>query len=368
VAAKSFFEEPLEQSKVKAQIVSGYFDVWSRIILAALKRAGDAQDIAYIDLFAGRGRYKDGTPSTPLLVLKTAVANPEVAAHLHTVFRDQNKEFVASLRKEIANLSGVDNLTNQPNVARGETGEGVVRVLGRMKLMPSLVFLDPCGYKGLSLELVNSVIKDWACECILFFNYNRINAAIDNPAVAEHMDRIFGTSRAEYLRRFLKDKTPRVRENTILRELVSALTEVHGKFVLPFRFRRPTGKRTSHYLVFVTKNFKGYDRMKEVMAHASTTAPQGVSSFEYNPAALLEFQFDKPLDELKERLLIEYAERRIRVGKLYEADSVGTNYLKRNYKQALLELETDDRIEVETHNRGTLADNKLVRFPREQEV
>lgn len=368
MAAKSFFEEPLEQSKVKARIVSGYFDVWSRIILATLKRASEPQDIAYVDLFAGRGRYKDGTPSTPLLVLRTAVANAEIAAHLHTVFRDQDSECVTSLQEEIANLPGAENLANQPNVARGETGEAVVRAIARMKLIPSLVFLDPCGYKGLSLELINSVVKDWACECVFFFNYNRINAGVSNVAVSEHVDSIFGRARAARLRQIVKGKPPQEREMLVLKELVAALTEVHGKFVLPFRFRRPTGKRTSHYLVFVTKNFTGYDRMKDQMAKASTTAPEGVPSFEYNPAARSEFQFDKPLQELKDRLLNQYVGRTIRVGKLYETDSVGTRFLRRNYKEALLMLEADGQIKVEAHKAGTLAPTKRVRFTRKQDM
>jgi len=35
--------------------------------------------LAYIDLFAGPGRYEDGSASTPLMVLEKAVANPKVS-------------------------------------------------------------------------------------------------------------------------------------------------------------------------------------------------------------------------------------------------------------------------------------------------
>jgi len=275
---------------------------------------------------------------------------------------------VTSLKREVANMAGIENLANQPDIATQETGEEVAEVLAGMKLIPSLVFLDPCGYKGLSLGLINSAVKDWACECVFFFNYNRINAGLGNVSVTEHVDRIFGRSRAERLRQNIKGESPQAREALILKELVASLTEVHGKFVLPFRFRSPTSKRTSHYLVFVTKKFMGYDRMKDVMAGASTTAPQGVPSFEYNPTARLQFQFDRPLDELKERLLTEYAGRTIRVGNLYEADSIGTNYLKRNYKKALLMLEADGSVEVEAHRPGTLGDTKRVRFPCRPEM
>ena len=63
--AQKFFDEREDQSEVKARIVSKYFYVWAKII-GARARAGR---IAYIDLFAGPGRYKDGSASTPLMVL-----------------------------------------------------------------------------------------------------------------------------------------------------------------------------------------------------------------------------------------------------------------------------------------------------------
>jgi hypothetical protein len=79
-----FFEETKEQSLVKSAIVSKYFWAWAKVMMPRVKSAG--KKIAYIDLFAGPGRYKDGTQS---------------------------------------------------------------------------FFVDPWGYKGLSLQLVNAVVKDW---------------------------------------------------------------------------------------------------------------------------------------------------------------------------------------------------------------
>ena len=56
----SFFEEQKEQSLVKSTIVAKYFDVWANVIISTQKRYPQySQKIAYIDLFAGPGRYKD---------------------------------------------------------------------------------------------------------------------------------------------------------------------------------------------------------------------------------------------------------------------------------------------------------------------
>jgi three-Cys-motif partner protein len=65
---EDFFVEPKKQSRIKSAIVSEYFDRWANVILpSAKKRNGH---MCYIDLFAGKGRYDDGTESTPLLILK----------------------------------------------------------------------------------------------------------------------------------------------------------------------------------------------------------------------------------------------------------------------------------------------------------
>jgi hypothetical protein len=74
VAARAkFFEEREDQSEVKARIVSKYFFAWANVVYASAQKSGGK--IAYIDLFAGLSRYKDGSASTPLMVLERAIAD-----------------------------------------------------------------------------------------------------------------------------------------------------------------------------------------------------------------------------------------------------------------------------------------------------
>jgi three-Cys-motif partner protein len=121
-----------------------------------------------------------------------------------------------------------------------------------MVLIPTLFFVDPWGYKGLSLRLINSVLRNWGCDCIFFFNYNRINMGLANPVVREHMDALFGDEKAKRLRTELADLGPHEREIAIVEAIGEALRDLGGKYVLPFRFRTATGARTSHHLIFVT--------------------------------------------------------------------------------------------------------------------
>ena len=63
--------------------------------------------------------------------------------------------------------------------------------------MPILAFIDPWGYKGLTLRLVDAFLKDWGCDCLFFFNYGRINAGLSNPMVHAHMAALFGEHQAQ---------------------------------------------------------------------------------------------------------------------------------------------------------------------------
>ena len=89
MADNSFFDETREQSAVKATIVAKYLWAWAKVIAQTVKRQGGK--IAYLDLFAGPGRYKDGTASTPLLVLQKAIEDPDLSQLLVTVFNDKDE-------------------------------------------------------------------------------------------------------------------------------------------------------------------------------------------------------------------------------------------------------------------------------------
>ncbi len=88
----SFFDEQKEQSLIKARIVEKYFWAWAKVIIPTAKKANSK--IAYIDLFAGTGRYKDGSKSTPIKVLETAISDPDMQNMLETVFNDVDRENV----------------------------------------------------------------------------------------------------------------------------------------------------------------------------------------------------------------------------------------------------------------------------------
>lgn len=164
--------------------------------------------------------------------------------------------------------------------------------------------------------------------------------------VKEHMDALFGES-ADTLRENLEPLKPYERELAIVEALAQSLKRMGANFVLPFRFKNERGNRTSHYLIFVSKHFKGYETMKEVMAKESTTLEQGVPSFEYAPATLrqpLLFELSRPLDDLADMLLNDYVGQTVTRREIYEKHSVDRPYISDNYREVLLKLEEMGKI------------------------
>ena len=188
------------------------------------------------------------------------------------------------------------------------------------------------------------------------------------------MNALFGKEQGNKLRQRLEPMRPFERELTIIESLGEAIKEMGGQYVLPFRFKNDRGNRTSHHLVFVSKNVKGYEIMKGIMAKESSSTEQGVPSFEYNPATRnqpLLFELWRPLDDLEGMLLDYFSGQKMTMLEIYDQHHVGKRYIKPNYKRVLSKLEAKDKViaypiaEMRQKRNGepTFGDNVVVTFP-----
>jgi three-Cys-motif partner protein len=323
-----FFDEQEDQSRIKAAIVVEYFGAWATIMAKRSER------LAYIDLFAGPGRYKDGSESTPLLILRRILAAPTLSAKVVTIFNDVNTEFATSLEGEINSLPELNTLRHPPEVSSEEVGQRIVSLFAAKRMVPTLTFMDPWGYKGLSRDLIGSVIKDFGCEAVFFFNYNRINPATENGKVESHIEALFSARRLADLREAMETATPARRESMILRALGDSLQEFGGDYLIPFRFLR--GGRPSHYVCFLTKNRRGYDIMKDVMAKYGTVDEDGVPIFEYYPPVegrQLTLDVERPLSRLPWELLKTFSGRSLSMQALFDEHNVGRPFLLKKLQE-----------------------------------
>lgn len=372
-----FFDEMTIASDIKATIVEKYFFAWSRI----MKAVGRVEKIGYIDLFCGPGRYEDGRESTPLKILRQCLCDNVLCQKTRVYFNDANKEYADRLQAEIDGLEGIERMASKPIVGNNEVNEDFTQAVAAKHLIPCLSFIDPWGYKGLSLKLINSLAASWGSDVVFFFNYNRVNTAIRNPKVEDHINALFGKKNADMMRGKVGNLSPKEREDLVLKQLASVIKSGGpANFVLPFRFVSRDKNKTSHYIVFLTKDKTGHKIMKEIMWKASSSSDDGVANYSYVPDVYLPtepmyfdlFEDAKPLDQLGDELLLRYAGNALTVGQIYDMHNPGSPYVLSNYKVALRRLEQQGRIkarppaEVRPMRKGviTLANDTVITFPR----
>ena len=367
--SENFYDSPTDQSIAKATIVSKYFSQWANVMIKTVDRG---KPIAYVDLFAGPGIYNDGSKSTPLLVIDEALKHDQIAEQLVLVFNDKEAKYVETLKETIESYKGIERIKNDRRYWNDEVGHEIVSKFRHPNVPPTLLFVDPWGFKGLSLDLVNSVLVHFGCDVIFFFNYNRINMRLERTESVDDMIALFGKQREHHLRSRIADLEPHERELEVIEQISQALKgggpgDVR-RYVLPFRFRMAGGKKTSHHLFFVSKHFLGYDIMKKIMAQQSSELDQGLASFEYNPAThrqQLLLSLNTPFDDLEDMLLSDFAGRTAKRREIYEEHSVDTPFMERHYGQALWNLFERKAINANPppKKRNTFAPHIVATFP-----
>lgn len=366
-----FFSEQRENSIVKTSIVTKYFDAWSKIMKNKAIRNG--KPIAYIDLFAGQGVYDDGGESTPMLITRTCLADPVLASNCKLYFNDGDEERIAKLKENLYSIEGFERL--QQNVSfssRALTIEESRRITA--PAYPSFVFVDPCGYCGLTMELIQTFLNTWGTDIVFFFNIRRVNAAITNPRVDNHMIALFTEDGLSELNKRIEceNPTPERRRMIILDSLINNIKSASSQklFILPFEFSTERG--VSHYLVFVSKSITGFTIMKDIMSKASSLVVQGFGSFKYCPQEQmyglgLLASFASPLEDLGGELLRAFVGKKLTVKDVIDRHSPTTYYTIQNYKNTLHNLEGSGRILAEPpavlRRKNTLGDDVLLSFP-----
>lgn len=360
-----FFETPSEQSKVKAKIVSSYFSAWSRIMC---KNWYGSTEIGYVDLFSGPGVYQDGSESVPLLLVKRTLSDSQLTNRMWFYFNDNDADNIFNLKQNVGDIDVDKRLEKRIKYDTKTIDERYAANVIIKSKGPILSFVDPFGYKGLTIELINKLIENNGSDCIFFFNYNRINMALSsNTKFDEYLESIFGFSRVKLLKEELKGLSVEERELHVINALISTLKNNNANYVLPFKFYRTDMVRTSHFIVFVSKHKRGCSIMKQIMYANSAKDIDGVANFELRDSRNFanKFEqltlFDRPLDSLRDEIYNSYVGKSVSVKDICEKyDTDFSNcFVSRNVKDALIQLEEKKRLIVISGRKQMYRNGKL---------
>jgi three-Cys-motif partner protein len=374
---KDWFEKPTPQSLKKITIVSKYFEAWSNVMINNARNRFDVRytssRLAYVDLFSGPGSYKDGTKSTPLLILDKASSKNDLRQMLITKFNDSDLTYSNLLNHAVKQSSKYNNLIYKPEVRAYDVDDNIMHIFDDIREVPTLLFADPWGYKALPLKIIVKVLQGWGSDCLFFFNYNRLNMAFTNPVFRSNMINLFGEDRALKLSIQLPMLTPVERENLILDETSKMLNDEGISYTRAFRFRSDKNK-ISHHLIFASKNHKGFEIITNIMKNESSYMAHGIASFEYTSKPIQGLLFDFSIEELAEELLDLFSGQTLRMEQIYIGHSVGrphSTFTSNSYKKALKKLESEGKVKVDPPSQMrpkrkgevTFADHVRVTFP-----
>jgi three-Cys-motif partner protein len=369
---EKFFNKQTHESWRKAYLFHEYFKMWSSVIKNTLKRSNiDNYKICYVDLYCGQGVYEDGKESTPMLIMKSILSDPELYQHTMTFFNDKNSDVLDKLKNNFETLDNYNKLRYTPKYSAEEVDADIVHALNTG--VPSLIVLDPFGYKGVTLELIKGTTRDFGNDLILFFNLNSIVRAIPNDFMQQNMALLFGDRYRELMHilatmeKVEESQAKLQYENEIIKTLHTALTDVGIPYMMKYRIANSDEVQALRYLLFISKNSKGCKAFKTTLKNFSRTNLYDCfgysSNLDYKPL-LEEFEADR----LSSELANQYC------GKRVLSDDIKLDYACRCFvdadiTKALSILEEKGEITVDDfkkdgkkRRKGYFADGTIINF------
>jgi three-Cys-motif partner protein len=343
VSSRKFFTEQTAHSRVKADIVYKYVLAWAAIVLNP--RFNTTGEAAYIDLFSGPGSYDDGSKSTPLLIAEQVIGKAHLRHGLRMFFNDIGRSMTNSLRQEMKALPGIEGLRHAPVFSSEPASIALIDSFGLQREVPQFYFLDQFGWAEITSSIVRHVFLNRKCDCAFFFRTPRVVAAVTNPNSEQAMIALFSKFGLESLRDKFRQR-PREKEAIILEHLKTTMKDAGATYFQPFPFRVSGGNSSRQHLIYLGKNSKGLEVIKDIMAKSSTMHHGGVPVMGFTDGPVQDELFTPdPIPELQEELLRSFAGRTVTIGEIFEEHHVTSErYILRNYQEALRRLEASSDV------------------------
>ena len=359
---KDFFKKQTDSSRVKARIISDYFPQYCRII----SRKHCPQRFGYFDMFAGPGIYDDDSWSTPLLIAKNCYEDQFLRDRVWMVFNDM--EYGDKLKENFEMYYQSGTFRNEPFFANRTFGEWpkIDTFLTRNTMQgfynecPTVLFIDPWGYKHINTRVLTQFLTQWGNEVFIFINTKRLNAAFENAKFQEDLKVVFPLTYSEVRSDKKLQGSVEERHKFMINKLAEEFRRILGGvvFYTAFHFREEDQMTPSHYLLHITKGAKGFELVKQVYSRYANVdrvleGMDGVSTYTFDPKSINEsfwfngdFKQDN-IDRLKKELCYEYKGQKFAAETLFNIDQRKRLHSRTHYLIAFRQLFDEGKIEVQ---------------------
>jgi three-Cys-motif partner protein len=336
-------------TKAKHQMLGKYLDAWFPIIASWNGR------MVFLDGFAGRGRYTDGSEGSPLIALRHLLDHRYYPSMAHRefvfLFVEANKGNAERLQQEIDAFKA----SRKPwpkkvkvEVIHGkfdQTAAGIIDHLKTQKanLAPTFAFVDPFGYSGLPLELLGELLAYPRTEVFVNFMVGHVQRFIERDGQENAMRGLFGIDVADILEDWDEDNVDRVDHLRAVYE--SQLQKIVGfEHVQSFGMINETGN-IGYYLVHGTRHRSGVKAMKAAMWSVD---PGGGFMFSDRMDGVdVLFEKTPQLGPLRTAMLAHFAgKKRVPVEDIEWFSILETPYRETHIRKILTSLENEGLIDV----------------------
>jgi three-Cys-motif partner protein len=333
-----------QHSEVKIDLLRRYLEKYLNI----LSNSPFVSDIYIYDLFCGEGVYEGGGKGSPITILETikdiffANKNKEESkSNFHCCFNDLDDKKIEKLINEInerklcrPNISGCNFVSKDYK----EILPSVIDEINSLKKEKAFVFIDPYGYKDISIKNIYCLLENKKSEVLLFLP-------------TQFMFRFEDKGTPESLLVFIEELMPK-------EEWPSSDTGIDFIENLKLAFRKSLGaeffvdsfiitrdKNQFFCLFFFTSHIYGFEKMLESKWQIDEEQGRG---WHFNQEHDLFSNVEKePITDNFEKNLLNFLKERPRTNADVYSYTLHNGYLPTHATQILCKFQQDDTISVE---------------------
>ena len=252
---------------MKHFVLREYLRAWLPILASGHRR------LLFVDGFAGPGIYEGGEPGSPIVAAEVARDHdaPQLrGTKIVMVFIERCPDRFASLRRQLERFRHDERLVVEPihGTFEDEFGGALDRFDAQgERLAPAFVMIDPFGWTGFPMSLVERIGAHDRSEVLVTFMYEHMNRFWEHPEQNENFGALFGTT---HWREFLGAEGSAVKRDLVIDLYRGQLQRAGFKYTYPFEMRN-SRNAVVYFLIHGTKSLVGLDRMKKVMWKADPT-------------------------------------------------------------------------------------------------
>lgn len=348
-----------EQTEVKHRLLEKYLGPWFR------KISTQSREIHYIDGFAGRGEYEDGSLGSPIIAMETFDRKFQYEDAADKVDRvkvfavEKNESNYRNLKEAIAEKENEVHPQITGEAIQGEFGSEAENYLDKYygRAEPCFVFIDPFGFSGVPLEIVSQLmaLRPTGIEVFITFMAGKMAQWYESESHQSAMDEIFGTGEWREHVDSDADKETVAEQLTVFYER-QLRREVDAQFVWPFQMYEESKRQTAYYLIHATNHFDGFKLMKDNMFSIGADGDfvyLGPDHYKYEDEQMNLTGFadtasdeDEAKEHIKEIVLDRYAGERMRFGDIVRDLYVSTPYIEKQIRAACKDLAEEPDAEI----------------------